>query len=180
MPTFREIMEAEERRHREAAEEIARDMKELERIVSKYNLLVIATPEKPLPPMERISRTTYANAAREAESIIRAAGHPVSINELMRMITVERGITLGGREPSGSLSSAMVTGKRLSFIKDIGWWIKDVPWPISQEDLAKLQEEGIDQPKAAVSQPYQGGRRRSPEKQRLFETVRSILRSAGE
>jgi len=176
MPTFREIMEAEERRHLERAQEIARDKKELERIVSKYNLVVVAVPEKPLPPAEKISRTNFSRAAREAEAIIRAAGHPMPINDLFRIVVTERGIELGGREPTGNFSASMAAGKKLQYIKDVGWWVKGVPWPPTAEDMAKLQGPLVDELEEHVSV----WPRSSPEKQQLFKKVRVILRGRTE
>src|SRR6266851_3286181 len=119
MPTPREIMEAEHRRALEKAREIERDMRELERIVAKYGLLVVPSPSETPPVLEPIKRPSFAQAAIEAEAIVRAAGHPMAISELFHIITVERGIPLEGRTrtPVNALASAIASHRKLHFIK---------------------------------------------------------------
>src|SRR6266852_4622626 len=121
MPTPREIMEAEQRRALEIAQEIERDMKELERIVAKYGLLVVPTPTEPPPELEKVNRVSYVLAGREVEAIIRANGMPMAISDLFRIVTIERGFVLEGARASSKLASALSTNSKLQFIKDVGW-----------------------------------------------------------
>ena len=101
--TPREAMEAEKARPLEQAAAVDRDMAELERIVSKYKLVVIAPGSKPAPKRP-IPRSDFERAQLEAEAIIRAAGRPIWIDELFPMI-LQRGVELRGREPSSVLSA---------------------------------------------------------------------------
>ncbi|MEJ0074645.1 MAG: hypothetical protein WDO17_04215 [Alphaproteobacteria bacterium] len=180
MPTPREIMEAEYRRALEKAQEIERDMRDLERIVAKYDLLVVPSPSEPPPVLDSINRKSYSRAASEAEAIIRAAGHPMAIGDLFKIITVDRGMELEGKLPSSLLASAMSTHKKLQFIKDVGWWIRGVPWPPSATDIAHLRAPAVHEQSTAQRSEPGVGRRRSPEKQQLFETIRRILRGKTE
>jgi hypothetical protein len=174
-------MEEKLRLLEEEKQEIARDMQELERIVAKYDLLVVATPSVPVPPLKNTSRTNLARAAKEAESIIRVTGHPLGTHELLTTIVVDREIEISGRgEPTNNLAAAMILSKKLVHIKDVGWWIKGVPWPATAEDIAKLRAEPVDS--SPVEKPPDGrvNFRRTAEKQRLFEAIRTLLRGRTE
>jgi hypothetical protein len=169
MPTHRELMEAERQRLLEQADQIERDMRELERLVTKYELCVIAVPpEAPAP--EKFTRTNFSRAAKAAEAIIRAAGHPMTIHELFRVIQLERNIELIARDARGQLAATIISLGKLQSIKDAGWWIKGVPWPISPQEIIKLQEAPLPD-----DGPRQAGQKRSPEYQRVFEIVRAFL-----
>jgi hypothetical protein len=185
MPTPREIMEAEHRRALEKAQEIERDMQELERIVAKYGLLVVPTPSDSPPVIEKVNRATYVRAANESEAIIRATGHPWVISDLFRTLTIERGAELEGKQPLALLASALSTHKNLKFIKDVGWWIKGIPWPPTADDIAKLQADPVYRPERHKKTweevpPAKGGPRRSPQKQVLLDAVKSILKGRKE
>jgi hypothetical protein len=177
-------MEAERRRALEMAQEAERDMRELERLVAKYKLVVVPSPSDPPPAIEKTSKKSYVRAAAEAEAIIRASGRPMQFADIFRTLTVDRGINLEGRAPANLLSSALSVRPSLYYVKDIGWWIRGVPWPPTAEDIAKLQETPLKQPdkypKTWPSGPTKGGPRRSAEKTLLFETVRSLLRGRTE
>ena len=170
MPTPRDVMEAQKQRLLEQAEQIERDMRELERLVTKYELCVIAAPSE-LPAPEKVTRTNFSRAAREAESIIRAAGRPMTIHELFRIIQLERHIELIARDALGQLLATIISIGKLQSIPDVGWWLKGVAWPLSAEEIAKIQKAPIDGENA----PRQAGRKRGPENQRLFEIVRAFL-----
>lgn len=170
MPTPRDVMEAQKQRLMDQAEQIERDMRELERLVTKYELCVIVAPTD-LPPPEKVTRTNFARAAREAESIIRAAGRPLTINELFRIIQLERHIELIARDARGQLLATIISIGRLQSIPDVGWWLKGVQWPLSAEEIAEIQKAPIDGEDA----PLKAGRRRGPENQRIFEIVRAFL-----
>ncbi len=170
MPTYRDVMNAQKQRLLEQAEQIERDQRDLERLLTKYDLCVIVSPPEPTPP-ERFTRTNFTQAAREAELIIRAAGRPLPIHELFQIIQLERNIELIARDARGQLAATIVSLGKLQSIKDVGWWIKGVPWPLSSQEIAKLQEAPLSRDEG----PRQAGAKRTPEYQRVFEIVRTFL-----
>ena len=58
MPTYRDVMNAQKQRLLEQAEQIERDQRDLERLLTKYDLCVIVSPPEPTPP-ERFTRTQF-------------------------------------------------------------------------------------------------------------------------
>jgi hypothetical protein len=128
--TPREAMEAEKTRLLEQAAAVDRDMAELERIVAKYKLVVIAPGSKPVP-RQPIQRSDFERAQLEAEAILRASGRPMWIDELFPMV-VNRGVRLNGRDPTSVLSAYMKRNPNLVFLREHGWWIANIPWPSSE------------------------------------------------
>ena len=85
-------MEAAKRRALEAAEQVEQDMRDLERIVNKYKLLVVAPSENSYPAAsEPFSRSTFEQVKTEGEAIIRASGYPVQTIDLYLKL-VDKGV----------------------------------------------------------------------------------------
>jgi hypothetical protein len=182
MPTPREIMETEVAEALRKAEEIRRDMRELERIVAKYHFVVVPAPSEPPPNVDSTLRYTYTKAAHEAEAIIRAAGHPMTVGDLVHVLMHERGRQLDGKNQTNLLGSALSGNRNVYYMREVGWWITGVPWPPTADDIAKLQAGGP-VPVAVQTVPegtLKGKPRRSPQKQILFEAIRSVLKDSPE
>jgi hypothetical protein len=180
MATPREKFEENQRRLREEAEEFHRDMKELERLFVKYEIVAIASSYEE-PDLAKMAGRGIV-AAREAEGIIRTAGHPVPLNELFKILTIDRGLELGGIKPSSGLATALATSSKVQFLKDYGWWIRGVPWPLSTEEIAKFKAGSLDNESVEDEPPKlkKVGPAQSAEKKALFEGIRSLLRGRSE
>jgi hypothetical protein len=182
MPTPREKFEERIRRLEEEKLEYARDMNELERLLAKYDLTVIASPtEDDAPPEKKFSNVVLA--AREAEGIIRASGHPVALNELFKIITIDRGMEITGNHPPSTLTAALSTARKLQYLKDYGWWIRGVPWPMTSEETTKFKSGSFDNEwtePVRTRAPGKVGPQQTAEKKALFEGVRSILHGRAE
>jgi hypothetical protein len=175
MSTPSEVFAEQERRIKEQQEELERDRCELERLMLKYGLVVIARPTVDSEQTEKPESTPLVAAAKEAEGIIRARGRPISINELYKIMIVDRGreFGVGSKDPVSTFTSTLITSRKLRYIKDVGWWIPDVPWPPTVEDLEKLKA-GSHTPSKRI---YRGrGWRRSAAKQKLFELIKGLLK----
>jgi hypothetical protein len=148
MPTPQEIMQAEHARNlREAQEKnaaIEHDMRELERIVMTYGLVVIAPdsvkqqPTKLHPSAEEFS--DFERAKMVGESIIRSSGRPMTVAELFP-IMLERGVKFPAGAPPQRLSSYLHRNPNLQFIKNYGWWIAGVPWPPGTPQKSRRGED---------------------------------------
>jgi hypothetical protein len=164
-------MEAERRRAMERAEQVEKDMRELERLVSEYNLLVVAPLESFTPPKQQsANRAMLATAQKDAEAVIRAAGRPMQISELFQILA-DRSIILGGSDPVSSLSHCLIRYHRLQYIPKIGWWVRGVSWPPKPDEVGKI----INPPQepSGITRPRR--RRRTPEKERLYQELRKFL-----
>lgn len=178
MPTPHEVMQAQKQRLLDEANQVDHDMRELERIVAKYDLTVIAVPSD-VTAVGR-PRGIFSAASLESVDIIRSMGHPVVISELLRILTVERGHNLVTRDPVRVLAGALAGNPKLQYLKDFGWWIRGIPWPPTKEDMIELLGGAANNQKAEPWEkpgggPLTHGHSRSPDRQKLFETVRSIL-----
>jgi hypothetical protein len=178
MPTPHEVMQAQKQRLLDEASQVDHDMRELERIISKYDLTVVAVPSD-VHAIDR-PRGIFAAASLESVDIIRSMGHPVVISELLRILTVERGHNLVTRDPVRVLAGALAGNPKLQYLKDFGWWIRGIPWPPTAEDMAELLGGADNKQKAwpwekPGSGPPTHGPSRSPDRQKLFVTVRSVL-----
>ena len=178
MVTPRQKFEDQLRRLEDEKAEYARDMRELERLVEKYELVVIASPAVESEPTEKkVFRTVLA--AKRAEGIIRASGHPVQSAELFKILTIDRDLELGGTYPPNALTNALATSRKLQFLKDYGWWLRGVPWPMTAEELASLKAGTLDN-ESVEAAPKKVGPKQTPEKKALFEGIRSLLRDRAE
>lgn len=174
-----EIFTEHERRLKAQQEELERDKLELERLMLKYGLVVIARPTVDSEETLKPDPSPLIAAAKEAEGIIRARGRPISINELYKIMIVDRGreFGAGSKDPVSTFTSTLITSRKLRYIKDVGWWIPDVPWPPTAEDLAQLKQGGRKEDKRL----YRGkGWRRSAAKQQLFQTIKNLLKDRTE
>ncbi len=181
MPTPRELLEERLRRIEDEKQEFERDMKELERLVSKYELVVIASPQEPAVPVNT-AKSYLRLAAREAEGIIRTAGHPMPVNELFKIITIDRGNQIIATQPVNFLASGLATSRKLQYLKDFGWWIKGVPWPLTEEQLAKLRAGTLENDllEGSPERRVGAGRKRSAKSEQLLSALKTILRGRAE
>jgi hypothetical protein len=171
MPTPTEIMEMERKRALEQAEQVEKDMRDLERIVSKYKLLVVAPVETYTPPTkEGLPRSIFTRAQEEGEEVIRTAGHPLPIGELFQML-LDRGLEFGGRNPVSTLSACLIKNPHLKYIPRIGWWLRHVSWPPKPEEVAYMHGP----PPEAIAETGTRRRRRTQEKERLYQELRKFL-----
>jgi hypothetical protein len=180
MATPREKFEETLRRMDEERQEYARDMKELERLFVKYEIVAIASSYEEPDLAKKAGRGIVA--AREAEGIIRTAGHPMPLNELFKILTIDRGFELGGIKPSSGLATALATSSKVQFLKDYGWWIRGVPWPLTAEEIAKFKAGSLDNESVEGEPPKlkKVGPAQSAEKKALFEGIRSLLKGRSE
>jgi len=170
MPTPKEIMEAERKRALEQAEQVAQDMRDLERIVSKYRLLVVSPEDSYASPSnENMPRSLFARAQEEGEAVIRTAGHPLPISELFQTL-IDRGLEFGGQTPVSSLSTCLVKNARLRYIPQVGWWLRGVSWPPKPEEVGQILN-----PIETSAERGPRRRRRTPEKERLYQELRVFL-----
>src|ERR1700681_2964783 len=151
MATPREKMEETLRRMDEERQEYARDMKELERLFVKYEIVAIASSYEEPDLAKKAGRGVVA--AREAEGIIRTAGHPIPLNELYKILTIDRGFEFGGIKPASALATMLSTSSKVQFLKDYGWWIRGVPWPLTAEEVAKFKAGSLDNESVEAEPP---------------------------
>jgi hypothetical protein len=158
-------MEAKRQRILEEAARVERDMRELERILYEYKLRVVADPET-VEPVEQRDRVLPSGAKEEAEAIIRTAGYPMAITDIALKLS-ERGIEFDtARDYIGNLTATLLRSTELRYLPKVGWWLKNVSWPPSQQDIENLRK-----PK----EERQKGRRRSPEKEQLYKELRRLI-----
>jgi hypothetical protein len=179
MPTPREMLEESQRLRREAEDEFQRDIKELERLLIKYDLTVVAAPsEETASPEKKFSNAVLAS--REAEGIIRSSGHPVPLTELFKIITIDRGLEIPGNHPPNVLTAALSTSRKLQYLKNYGWWIRGIPWPMTAEETANFKSGSFDNELPEPKAPKKTGPKQTAEKKALFEGIRSILQGRTE
>lgn len=89
---------------------------ESEQIENQGNLL---SPTRPTPT------TAIHNAAVE---IIRAAGRPVPLGEMVHALW-ERRMIIGGKDPAANLSAKLGHCDLLVSIRNVGWWLKHQDFP---------------------------------------------------
>lgn len=125
------LKEAEEAEKQ--AQELAHDIKELDRILAKHHLKLAQTssaadaastrrPNEPDP----LSQTGRARSA--AEQVIRAAGRPVPLAELYEKVK-EKGVEIGGKRPTTTFGGYVSHSKRFVLIQRRGWWLAGEPVP---------------------------------------------------
>jgi hypothetical protein len=158
-------MEARRQRILEEAAQVERDMRELERIVLEYKLRVVADPEGFVSGEQR-ERGIPHGAKEEAEAIIRATGYPMAVTDIAQKL-MERGFEFDtARSYASTLTASLLRSDDLRYIPKVGWWLKNVSWPPSADDL-----DALTKPK----EERQKGRRRSAEKERLYQELRKFL-----
>ena len=173
-------MEAAKRRALEQVDQVERDMRDLERIANKYNLVVYVPPETFAPSgVESTNRPVATQAQAEGEAIIRTTGHPLPISELLHRL-IERGMDFGAspRDPANALSAMLARNPRLRFLPKLGWWLRDVSWPPKPNEIGHIAAPPT--PSDETETSLGGGRRRSPEKKRLYQALRNFLENAKE
>ena len=150
MPNPFEKMEAARKQVLEQADQIDKDMRDLERILRQYQLHVVADPDAFTPG--DIKDRALVGAKEEAEAIIRFAGYPMSVSDLVTKL-VERGYEFeGSREPAQMLTANLLRSPYpLKFYPKLGWWVEAC-------FLASAAGRGSSNSRAA------GGRRRSSER----------------
>jgi hypothetical protein len=155
-------------------------MKELERLFVKYEIVAIASSYEDPDLAKKAGRGVVA--AREVEGIIRTTGHPMPLNELYKILTIDRGFELGGIKPASALATALATSSKVQFLKDYGWWIRGVPWPLSTEEIAKFKAGSLDNESAEAEPPTlkKVGPAQSAEKKALLQGIKSLLRNQSE
>jgi beta-glucosidase-like glycosyl hydrolase len=133
MSDAKKLLEAAKAEHLLKAQEIDRDLKELERLTAKYGFEVSKTSSRAAPkrsasaPIDPGKESVAARARRESEEIIKARGEPVPLTPLFEEVT-RRGVKLGGQTPKSTLSAYLGQGKTLESTPQ-GWWFKGQPIP---------------------------------------------------
>lgn len=120
------------------ADEVERDIQDLERLASKYGLAVVETA------MPTNSDKTPANGKRRpnepdpnsltrrcqagAEAIIRERGYPVPLSEILSELW-KRNVRVTGQHPSRTLSGFLSHSTNVYSILQVGWWVRGLPLP---------------------------------------------------
>jgi hypothetical protein len=175
MPTPFDVMDAERKKALEKVEEVEQDMRDLERIVSKYKLLVVPAPGSfDTTPIEPVLRSTFERVKTEGETIIRTSGYPLQTIDLF-MKLVDKGVVIGGRDPMQGMSACLARNHNIQYLGKIGWWLKGVSWPPKPAEIGLISEP-------AASAPAEEGkrRRRSQEKEAIYQALRKFLEGKAE
>jgi hypothetical protein len=169
MSTPFDKMEAERRRSLHEAEQVERDMRDLERIVQRYKLYVVADPGSfvPAPVDYRPS-----GVREEAEAVIRARGHPLQVNEIAERL-LERGVDIGLPGETRVVTANLLKNQNLKYYPKLGWWLSHVSWPPKPEELEFIC-------KAPPQEEQRKRGRRSPQKEQLYHKLRELLEGKSE
>ncbi len=127
------ILRAKHAAAERAAQELAKDLRELERITSKYALPVaeglVAEGGADASPRGGPDPNSLTSRSREiAARLIRQASRPIPTGELYPAM-LKAGLKFGGKNPKAALSGFLSHSPRFQMIPHRGWWMAELGSP---------------------------------------------------